>query len=68
MDKATDVLKVDGDFALGWAKALSSKRDKPLIRCQNCTKTPQEIDGNPKFMVCSICKSELGFVVHYCSR
>jgi hypothetical protein len=47
---------------------LSGKRDKPLIRCESCTKTPEEIGGNPKFMVCSNCKFKLGFVVYYCSR
>jgi protein-arginine kinase activator protein McsA len=68
MDQATDLLKADGNMALGWAKTLSSKRDKPLIRCENCTKTLEEIGGNPKFMVCSTCRSKLDFVVHYCSQ
>ena len=68
MDKVTDVIKADQNMALGWAKILSSKRDKPLIRCENCTKMPEEIDGNPKFMVCSNCMSKLDFVVHYCSQ
>jgi hypothetical protein len=68
MDKATDLGMADGNLALTWAKTWSSQRDKPLIRCENCTKTAQEIGGNPKFMVCSNCRSKLDFVVHYCSK
>jgi hypothetical protein len=68
MEKATDLIKTDVQVALTWAKTLSGKRDKPLIRCESCTKTPEEIAGNPKFMVCSTCKLKLGFVVYYCSQ
>jgi Zn finger protein HypA/HybF involved in hydrogenase expression len=55
-------------IVLAWGKTLSSKRKKPQIRCENCTKTPEEIGGNPKFMLCSNCKSKLDFVVYYCSQ
>jgi len=42
-------------------------RDKPLIRCENCDKSSEEVKGNVKFMVCSRCKGKLDFAVHYCS-
>ena len=68
MDRATDLLKSDAGLASVFAKMLSSERGKPLIRCQNCTKTPEEIGMHAKIMVCSNCKSKLSFVVHYCSQ
>jgi predicted amidophosphoribosyltransferase len=68
MKKATDLMTADTGMASGWAEALSGVRDKPLKRCQNCTKTAEEIGGNPKFMTCSACKSKLDFAVHYCSQ
>ncbi|OAX33988.1 hypothetical protein K503DRAFT_803945 [Rhizopogon vinicolor AM-OR11-026] len=46
----------------------SNHEDKPLIRCDNCTKMPEEIELGVRFMVCSACKSKLAFEVHYCSR
>ncbi|KIM75252.1 hypothetical protein PILCRDRAFT_13796 [Piloderma croceum F 1598] len=49
-------------------KTLPSMRDKPVIRCENCTKRPEEIGRNVKFMLCSVCTSKLDFMVHYCSR
>jgi hypothetical protein len=67
MDKATNLLKSDAGMASAFAETLSSVRDKPLIRCQNCTKTPEEIGVHAKFMVCSNCKIKLDFVMHYCS-
>ena len=68
MKKATDLMTSDGGMASAWAKTLASERDKPIIRCENCTKTPEEVEGNAKFMVCSKCKTQLDFVVHYCSQ
>jgi hypothetical protein len=50
-------------------KAIIDMRHKPIIRCENCTKTPEDIQGSSgKFMVCSSCKSKLDFTIHYCSR
>ncbi|EGO05432.1 hypothetical protein SERLA73DRAFT_69044 [Serpula lacrymans var. lacrymans S7.3] len=57
----------DGTFARGMAYAMKGVRDKPLIRCENCTKTPEEL-GNVRFMVCSICRIKLKFDIHYCSQ
>jgi len=68
MKKATDLMSSDVTMASGWAHALSSVRDKPLIRCQNCTKSTEEIGPNANFMACSVCKTKLNFVVHYCSQ
>lgn len=67
MDPIRDLMS-KGVFVNSWAHALSVMRDKPIIRCENCTKSPEEIGGNAKFMVCSGCKSKLDFIVHYCSQ
>jgi hypothetical protein len=68
MDPVIKLLKSDPMFASAWGYALSSMRDKPLIRCENCTKTPEEVGDNAKFMVCSGCKFKLDFTLHYCSQ
>ena len=68
MDPVTDFVDSDQIFARAWSKTVSSIRDKPLIRCENCTKSPEEIGRNVKFMLCSSCKSKLDFVIHYCSQ
>ena len=68
MAKIKELVETDYLFAASWTKTLTNKRDKALVRCQSCTKTPEEIGGNPKFMVCGICKTKLDFAVHYCSR
>jgi hypothetical protein len=47
---------------------LREMRDKPLIRCEQCTKSPEDIGENIKFMVCSICRAKLDFAVYYCSQ
>ena len=41
---------------------MSRKRNKPLIRCKNCTEGPEKIGRDVKFMLCSTCRSELDFV------
>ena len=61
MDKATDLSNADR------AKTSSSQHDNPVIYCEKCAKTPEEIGGNLKFMVCSKCKSQLNIAVYYCS-
>ncbi|KAG1781754.1 hypothetical protein EV702DRAFT_962634 [Suillus placidus] len=55
-------------FAHSLAQVKSSLRDKPLVRCENCTKTPEDIGQGVRFMVCSTCKTKLKFEVHYCSQ
>ncbi|KAG2038977.1 hypothetical protein BDR03DRAFT_999084 [Suillus americanus] len=55
-------------FAYSLAQAKSSLRDKPLSRCENCTKTPEDIGQGVRFMVCSTCRLKLKFEVHYCSQ
>ena len=68
MDCVNDLIKSDRILALNWAKHLASQPEEQLIRCENCSKTPEEVDGNPKFMVCSRCRSKLDFFVAYCSQ
>ncbi|KAG1774140.1 hypothetical protein EV702DRAFT_1180918 [Suillus placidus] len=58
----------EGYVARSLAQAKSTFRDKPLIRCENCTKTPEDIGQGVRFMVCSVCKTKLNFEVHYCSQ
>jgi hypothetical protein len=62
------VENLDGSVARSLAYAKTTLRDKPLVRCENCTKTPEEIEPGVRFMVCSTCRSKLKFDVHYCSR
>jgi hypothetical protein len=66
MDPVVNFMK-SSPLARAWSKAVSGMRDKPIIRCENCTKSPEEIGHNVKFMQCSVCKSKLDFAVHYCS-
>ena len=68
MNPVIDFMKSDEIFARSWSKTVSGKRDKPLVRCENCTKSPEEIGCDVKFMLCSTCKSKLDFVIHYCSQ
>ncbi|KAF9223806.1 hypothetical protein BS17DRAFT_767030 [Gyrodon lividus] len=47
------VVNTDYFFSVTLAQSLSTLRDKPLIRCENCTKSPEEIGPDTRFMVCS---------------
>ncbi|KAG1812941.1 uncharacterized protein BJ212DRAFT_1578623 [Suillus subaureus] len=58
----------EGYVAETIAHVRTTLRDKPLIRCENCTKTPEDIGQGVCFMVCSVCKTKLKFEVHYCSQ
>ncbi|KIJ60380.1 hypothetical protein HYDPIDRAFT_32345 [Hydnomerulius pinastri MD-312] len=62
------ILNTDQSFSASMARVKTTLRDKPLTRCENCTKTPEEIGPNARFMVCSTCKSKLDFTVRYCSQ
>ena len=66
MDPVIDTLKSDDGSAFG--QMIRGMHDKPLSRCEKCTKTPEEIGDHIKFMLCSVCKAKLKFSVHYCSR
>jgi hypothetical protein len=61
------IMKTNLLFA-SWAKTASGLLDEPIIRCENCAKSPEEIGVEAKFMMCSSCRSKLDFVVHYCSQ
>jgi hypothetical protein len=67
MDPVTELMKSDGAFAHTHSRTMAMMNHKPVIRCENCTKRPEDVEGNPKFMVCSACKSKLDFIIHYCS-
>jgi hypothetical protein len=68
MDPVKELINSNRLAAFGWGSLTANMRDKLVIRCENCTKTPEEIQGNSKFMVCSGCKSKLAFTIHYCSQ
>jgi hypothetical protein len=73
IDPVLNMMKDDGTGfnpfnANVWAKTLADIREKPLIRCENCGKTSEDVEGDVKFMVCSKCKAKLNFSVHYCSQ
>jgi hypothetical protein len=68
MDPVKEFMQTKGSFAKSWSHMLSGMRDKPISRCENCTKSPEEIGPNVKFMLCSVCKTKLDFIVHYCSQ
>ncbi|KAG2364580.1 hypothetical protein BDR07DRAFT_1279395 [Suillus spraguei] len=67
-----DVLNIventEAFFAHSLALANTTLRNKPLLRCENCTKTLEEIGQGARFKVCGGCKTKLKFSVHYCSR
>ena len=67
MDRVNKMMDTDASVASTFARTLSSVRDKPLVHCQNCTKTLEEVGEHIKFMVCSSCKLKLDFVLHHCS-
>jgi hypothetical protein len=67
MDPVVNFIESHGQFASSCGRVLSRVRDKPILRCENCTKSSKEIGPDVRFMICSKCKSKLGFVVHYCS-
>ena len=66
MDPVANILKSPLGHSVG--ELVRGMRDRPLIRCEKCTKTPEEIGDNVKFMQCSVCKTKLKFSVHYCSQ
>ena len=66
MDPVLSILRSDIGNSVG--RLVHGIRDKPLIRCEKCTKTPEEIGENIKFRLCSICKAKLDFAVYYCSQ
>jgi hypothetical protein len=68
MDPVKELIASNELMASGWGETIANMRDKPVIRCENCTKSPEEIKGSGKFMVCSGCKLKLGFTIHYCSQ
>ncbi|RDB20598.1 hypothetical protein Hypma_012230 [Hypsizygus marmoreus] len=67
MDRVLE--KIDSDPLLAHMKSISLELtpSKPLVRCENCTKSPEMIAGSPNFLACSVCKSKLDFLIHYCS-
>jgi hypothetical protein len=67
MDPVASILK-DESIGGGIGMLVHELRDKPLIRCEKCTKCPEDIGENVKFMQCSVCKAKLNFAVHYCSQ
>jgi predicted amidophosphoribosyltransferase len=68
MDPVIAFMNMKGSFARSWSKTLSSTRDQPIMHCENCTKSTEEIGRDVKFMLCSVCKLKLDFVMHYCSQ
>jgi hypothetical protein len=68
MDPVMNIIEQGGIFIRSLPNLVAGMRDKPIIRCQNCTKSPKEIGGGVKFMVCGACRSNLKFSVHYCSK
>ncbi|KAH7920540.1 hypothetical protein BV22DRAFT_1039735 [Leucogyrophana mollusca] len=50
------------------ALAIKSRPEKPLIRCEGCEKSAEELEPDTRFMVCSTCKAKLNFSLHYCSQ
>ncbi|KAH7884235.1 hypothetical protein F5I97DRAFT_1811777, partial [Phlebopus sp. FC_14] len=66
--KPVFVQNTDGFFARSMAQTMASLREKPLIRCKNCMKTPEEVGSDVRFMVCSACKNKLNITIHYCSQ
>ncbi|KAH7920347.1 hypothetical protein BV22DRAFT_1133144 [Leucogyrophana mollusca] len=61
-------LMEDKGFANALAEVTQSVRETPIIRCENCEKSADELGSETRFMVCSACKKKLDFSLHYCSQ
>ena len=61
------IMQTKGLFMKSWSHVLSGMCNKPISCYKNCTKSPKEIGLNMKFMLCSVCKMKLDFIVHFCS-
>ncbi|KAH7920637.1 hypothetical protein BV22DRAFT_1020841 [Leucogyrophana mollusca] len=55
-------------LADGWPHIIENLRDKPIIRCENCEKSAEELGTGVRFMVCAICKTKMNLNIHYCSK
>lgn len=64
MDGVTSFMSDYELVAEAWGEALGAMQRKPILWCENCTKSKEEIEGDVKFMQCSVCKSRLDFAVH----
>ena len=62
-----DLMQSAGTYANAMSEVVSSTNAKPVIRCENCEKSPEKILGNTRFAICSKCKTNLNLIVHYCS-
>jgi len=56
------------EFTKLWGEIELEAPSKPIIRCENCAKSPDMFEDGVKFMQCSVCKAKLSFTVHYCSQ
>lgn len=65
---AVEMMDIAGPgFASSMTDIIADMSAKPIIRCENCEKSPEEIANSPRFAMCSVCKKNLNHVVHYCS-
>lgn len=65
---AVELMQTAGTtYANAMTETLSTMNAKPIIRCEHCEKSPEEVGDGPRFAMCSKCKANLDFVVHYCS-
>jgi hypothetical protein len=67
MNPVKSFMKEHSSLAKTWGRALFLRPNKPLIKCKNCTKAPEEISNNIVSMLCSTCNIKLQFSIHYCS-
>jgi hypothetical protein len=50
MNPVIDFMQTKGSFANAWSQTLADVRKKPIMRCYNCRKSPEEIGNSVKFM------------------
>jgi hypothetical protein len=63
-----NLLKSEGFFSTSaWSNTVGMP-STTTIRCAYCTRSPEELDENLNFMVCTKCRSKAKTDVHYCSR
>ncbi|RDB20675.1 hypothetical protein Hypma_012262 [Hypsizygus marmoreus] len=68
MDKVVKIMESNPLLPGPLSSLFSVVNPKPLVRCQNCTKTQDTMEGGPRFKLCGVCKSKLDFTIHYCSQ
>ncbi|EIW87301.1 hypothetical protein CONPUDRAFT_149330 [Coniophora puteana RWD-64-598 SS2] len=62
------ILNVDRQGMRGIMSAKKTSKNKDLLICEHCERSPDEIGDDVRFLVCGVCKRKLNFECFYCSK